>query len=252
MTMNPFSCSVRLALTILFLALLAAVPALADPSNPVQELHTQGFDKAGPMNLVFTEVTLQAGLDFEHGYVGGLTSEARMVTGGATVGDYDGDGWLDLYVVSGDIGSNALFRNNGNGGFEDTAVAAGVAITGERGTGPGFFDYDGDGDLDLLIGGLEGTKPRLFENRGDGTFGEVTAWSNLYVEGDSFASGFGDFDLDGDVDIAFSHWNIMNATEDGRLWRNDGSAGFTELKDADIGITGFEVFDYSLAPTILD
>ena len=55
-------------------------------------------------SLQFTEVTLSAGLNYEHGYVDGPTTEARMATGGVGVGDYDGDGWIDLYVVRGDIG----------------------------------------------------------------------------------------------------------------------------------------------------
>ncbi|MEM1182373.1 MAG: CRTAC1 family protein [Acidobacteriota bacterium] len=246
------SCSLPaslLASVVLGLALLGAAPMLADRSDPFAGGEARG---GGPPMLIFTDVTLEAGVGLVHGYVDGLNSEARMATGGVTVGDYDGDGWLDLYAVSADIGTNALYRNRGDGTFEDVAAAAGVAIQGELGSGPGFFDYDGDGWLDLLVGGLEGTRPRLFKNLGDGTFEEVTAWSNIFVEGNTFSSGFGDIDLDGDVDIAFSHWNTMNSTEDGRIWRNDGAAGFTELKDADIGITGFETFDYSLAPTILD
>ncbi|MEM6795788.1 MAG: VCBS repeat-containing protein, partial [Acidobacteriota bacterium] len=207
---------------------------------------------AEAQSLTFTDVTAQAGLDYEHGYAAGPNTEARRATGGVAVGDYDRDGWLDLYAVRGDLGPNMLLRNRGDGTFSDVAAAAGVALGGAPSSGPGFFDYDGDGWLDLLVGGIEGAKPRLFRNRGDGTFEERTPWSNLRVEGDTFSTAFGDYDVDGDLDIVMSHWNIMNSTDDGHIWRNDGADGFTEMKDADIGITGYEVFDYSLAPSFVD
>ncbi|MEM7587234.1 MAG: CRTAC1 family protein [Acidobacteriota bacterium] len=202
--------------------------------------------------LRFTDVTATAGLDYVHGYVDGLTREVRMAAGGVAVGDYDGDGWLDLYAVRGDIGPNLLLRNRGDGTFEDVAAAAGVALDDSLSSGPGFFDYDGDGWLDLLVGGIEGTSPRLFRNLGNGTFEDRTAWSNLRVDVNTLSTAFGDYDLDGDLDIALSHWKIGVASEDGHIWRNDGSAGFTEIKDADAGITGYEDLDYSLAPSFVD
>ena len=58
-----------------------------------------------------------------------------------------------------------LFRNHGDGTFTDVAEAAGVALAGVSGSGPLFFDYDGDGWLDLFVGAVHGDAPRLFRNR---------------------------------------------------------------------------------------
>jgi len=75
-----------------------------------------------------------------------------MVSAGIAVGDYNGDGWLDLYLAQGDSGVSKLFENRSQGGsygFVDVAVDAGVAgQVSDRASGPAFIDYDGDGDMD--------------------------------------------------------------------------------------------------------
>ena len=107
---------------------------------------------------MFTDVTSAAGINTQHGYVGGNTSMPRRISGGVAVGDYDQDGWDDVYVVGGD-NDNALYRNLGNGSFEEVAGPAGVRLTGTRCAGPAFVDCNGDGWLDLFVGGIEGTGP---------------------------------------------------------------------------------------------
>jgi len=106
---------------------------------------------------------------------------------------------------------------------------AGVAISGTEGSSPIFSDVDGDGWLDLLIGGINGSKPSLFRNRGDSTFKDVTSGSGLIDIDDSFSSTFGDYDLDGDLDIFISHW-LSNALG-GYLWRNNGDFIFTDVSE---------------------
>src|SRR5262249_40240600 len=87
----------------------------------------------------FTEVTAEAGLSYQHGYTAGPGfREPSENAGGVAAGDYDGDGWVDLYVVRGDIGPNLLFRNLGDGTFEEVGAAAGVALSGVRSSGPLF------------------------------------------------------------------------------------------------------------------
>src|SRR5262245_48602353 len=78
----------------------------------------------------FTDVTASAGVSYSHGYLDLTFDEARHVAGGVAAGDYDGDGWIDLYAARGTIGKNLLFRNRGDGTFEEVGEAAGVALSG--------------------------------------------------------------------------------------------------------------------------
>lgn len=184
----------------------------------------------------FTDVTAEAGLTYEHGFSQFPEfSEPSEHSGGVAAGDYDGDGWVDLYVVRGDIGPNLLFRNRGDGSFAEVGAAAGVALTGVRSAGPLFADLDGDGHLDLAVGGVDGTAPSLFHNNGDGTFTDVTATSGIALpEGrDTYSITAGDYDRDGDLDLYLCHWlstffNFPDASSY-QLWRNDGAGHFTDV-----------------------
>jgi len=111
---------------------------------------------------------------------------------GAAVGDYDRNGWPDIYVTSAGVTGNQgpckhkLYRNNGNSTFTEVAAAAGVQCTTptvEDGFGSTFGDYDLDGDLDLFVGGFgtNNSGNKLFRNNGDGTFTNVTATINLFA-----------------------------------------------------------------------
>ena len=200
----------------------------------------------------FVEVARDAGLDYEHGYQAGLRiNEFKMMAGGAAVGDYNGDGWIDLYVIRGDIGPNLLFRNNGDGTFAEVGAQAGVAIEGEYGCGPSFMDCDGDGYLDLLIGGVENTPPRFFRNKGDGTFEDISAQSGIIIDGNTFSTGYGDYDRDGDVDMFLTHWTGYPSANNGHLWRNEGDGTFTNV-DVQAGIIGYDELDFSFTPNFTD
>lgn len=114
---------------------------------------------------------------------------------GVAVGDYDGDGWVDLFVSSHgtplapETGAHRLWRNNGDGTFTEVAGEAGVAftVTGDTSDGFGsvFGDVDIDGDLDLFVSGWERDVEgdRLFENNGDGTFTDVTDAAGIVDDG---------------------------------------------------------------------
>jgi hypothetical protein len=188
-----------------------------------------------PPALQFTNVTASSGIAFVHGVVTPTGSKAEMFGGGVAAGDYDGDGDVDLYVVRGDIGPNLLYRNDGGNRFTDVAAAAGVdhAAPGGGGflhSGPAFADIDGDGDLDLFVGGMEGDPCVLYRNDGDGTFTDVTEESGLKAMGakNTISAAFGDYDLDGDLDVMLAHWGTPRPP-DGTgghgdtesLWRND-------------------------------
>ncbi len=184
----------------------------------------------------FTDVTAEAGLSYQHGYLAepGFREPSENA-GGVAVGDYDGDGWPDLYVVRGTIGANLLFHNRGDGTFEEVGQAAGVALTGVRSSGPLFADLDGDGRLDLFVGGVDGTPVSVFRNAGDGTFTDVTATSGIDIPPgrDTFGATAGDYDHDGDLDLFVTHWltSFFNFpdTSSFHLWQNDGTGVFTDV-----------------------
>jgi tetratricopeptide (TPR) repeat protein len=137
----------------------------------------------------------------------------------ATFADYDNDGWLDLFVIGGE-GRGHLFRNRGNGTFEEVTAKAGVAdVKGARKAL--FVDLDHDGDLDLL---LVGEGPRtVYRNNLDGTFTEATARFGL-TGGGARDAVFGDFDGDGRIDLF-----VTNERGSDALLHNGGAQGFSDV-----------------------
>jgi len=156
---------------------------------------------------------------------------------GVDAGDFDSDGLLDLFVTNFVFEYNSLYRNRGDGTFADATVRAGLALPSYRyvGWGTGFFDYDNDGHLDLFVANghvhedMEvlsesvkfGQPNQLFHNEGDGRFAEVSAQSGPHFaeERSSRGAAFGDYDDDGDVDLA-----VVNAGGPAELLRNDGGS----------------------------
>lgn len=155
---------------------------------------------------------------------------AEAVSGGALWGDYDNDGWTDLYVLN--HGPNVLFRNDGGRGFIDATAAAGVGDAG-KGQSATWGDYDGDGDLDLYVVNwscapqcdpetLEASRDRLYRNEGDGTFSDATAsLGDAKTLGAGFAASFFDYDGDGDADLYVVNDKYRNPIGN-VLWRNEG------------------------------
>jgi hypothetical protein len=167
----------------------------------------------GPVRVrSFYDVTAQSNIVYEVGYTDAYLGNGTF--GGAATGDCDDDGDIDLFITRGDVGPNRLYRNRGNLVFEDTAESSGVANTRADGKGndrhsaPTFADLDGDGDLDLFIGGMLGDPSKVYSNLGDCTFEDVTADSGIanLIADDVISAGFGDYDLDGDLDLFLTHW----------------------------------------------
>jgi hypothetical protein len=190
---------------------LEGFPAGSEPSSHLFRNNRDG---------TFTDVTTKAGLT--HSGWGQ----------GVCVGDYDNDGWDDLFVTY--FGKSVLYHNNGDGTFTDVSQKAGVAGSGKRwNTGCAFLDYDRDGRLDLFIAnyidldlataplpesgpclyksvmvacgppGLQGGKNILYHNNGDGTFTDVSEASGILNTSGTYALGVltADFDNDGWPDI---------------------------------------------------
>ena len=163
------------------------------------------LDAEGPS---FEEVADRAGLRFryESGASGNLFI-ADTMGGGVALLDYDGDGRLDVYLIGGcklpvdsrtPATPNKLFRNLGDGLFQDVTEAAGVSGRG-YGMGAAVGDYDSDGHDDLFVTGFGETI--LYHNRGDGTFEDVTRRAGVGSDRWTTAAGFGDLDGDGDLDL---------------------------------------------------
>ncbi|MFO0873138.1 MAG: FG-GAP-like repeat-containing protein [Phycisphaerales bacterium] len=157
---------------------------------------------------------------------------------GACAGDYDDDGWIDIYVTSfgngndnqGQVGKNRLYHNNGNGGFTNVATAAGVNFTStviSSGYGCCWGDYDLDGDLDLAISAWFASAKgnRLYRNNGDGTFTNVTGTAVVFPNTTwGFQTSLTDMDGDG--------WpELLLAADFGtsRYYRNNGNGTFTDV-----------------------
>lgn len=141
----------------------------------------------------FTDVTAEAGLD------------QGFYPMSATIGDYNNDGFLDIFMSNTAFGF-FLMKNNGDGTFSDASEEAGIQVF-EFGWSGQFFDYDNDKDLDLHICTMPfwsyDGQNRLFENNGDGTFTDVTAGSGMDdISNASFSSAIADYDRDGRVDLA--------------------------------------------------
>ena len=143
----------------------------------------------------FTDVTVKAGL-------------ARSGWGqGVCVGDYDNDGWDDLFVTY--FGKNVLYHNNGDGTFTDVTLKAGVAHSG-WGQGVCVGDYDNDGWDDLFVTYFG--KNVLFHNNGDGTFTDVSERAGLAGKGNRWNTGcaFVDYDRDGRLDLFVANYIDMD------------------------------------------
>jgi hypothetical protein len=214
---------------------------------PTVQMATKGETSKGALyhnnhDGTFTDVTDRAGI-----------STPCFAMGGA-VGDYNNDGWPDIYVTC--LGGNVLYRNNGNGTFTDVTVKARVA-DGRWSTGAAFGDYDGDGFLDLMVAnyvdidihhlpvfgsgvtckfmgidvqcgprGLKGAGDSLFHNNGDGTFANVSKSAGV----DDVRGSYGltvlwaDFNNTGRPDVF-----VANDSMASLLYHNEGNGKFSEI-----------------------
>jgi enediyne biosynthesis protein E4 len=222
-------------------------PDIYFTNAPTVEMAIQGKKSLGVLyhnnhDGTFTDVTAKSGL-----------STPCFAMGGA-IGDYNNDGWPDLYVTC--LGGNILYRNNGDGTFTDVTAKAGVA-DGRWSTGAAFGDYDGDGFVDLMVTnyvdfhlddlpgfgsapfckyrgidvqcgprGLRGAEDSLFHNNGDGTFTEVSKAAGVSDPNRYYGLGviWADFNNTGRPDIY-----IANDSTPKYLYKNEGNGKFKDI-----------------------
>ncbi len=184
----------------------------------------------------FTDVTREAGLAVE------------MYGMGVAIGDYNNDGYDDIFVTA--LGQSHLFRNNGNGTFADVTRQAGLWGPNEFSTSAAWVDYDRDGKLDLVVGNYvqwspetdiycsldgknksyctpesyQGASIRLWHNRGDGAFEDVTRKAGLF---DSTSKSLGVAVLDANQD-GWPDLLVSNDTQPNKLYINDRNGTFSE------------------------
>jgi hypothetical protein len=171
-------------------------------------------------DVVFTDVTRAAGIEFVHtsGAFGKKYLPETMGSGLAFL-DYDGDGRQDLFFVnSADwpekhrrTATQSLYRNRGDGTFEDVTRKAGLAVE-MYGIGVATADYDNDGDADLFINALG--PDRLFRNRGDGTFEDVTQKAGVSDPAFGSSAAWVDYDRDGWLDLFVCNYVQWSPKED--------------------------------------
>jgi len=154
------------------------------------------------------------------------------------IADVDGDGDSDIYFPS-QVGSNGLWRNNGDGTFDDITTLAGVGVADRISVGASFADVDNDGDPDLFVTTVKGGN-LLFENDGTGDFTDISAAAGLDYVGHSSGAVFFDFDNDGLLDLYVTNVGMYTGEDIG----SDGA--YVGLGDAFEGHTKPERFETSL------
>lgn len=184
----------------------------------------------------FRDVAPDAGIDYVH-YVPPSPPppfEQLFFAGGAAPGDFDGDGLVDLAVTTLGESPLLLFRNRGDGTFVEVSESVGLHLSGARLNGVAWADIDNDGDLDLYATavGVDQRRHFLFVNDGTGRFSEEAVLRGAAVATDEphygFSAAFGDYDLDGFLDIHTTEWrprayNRRGAPSHARLLRNQGA-----------------------------
>jgi len=203
-------------------------------------LCTQGWS-APP---AVSEMTTLAGLDTPHATTF-LGPDMEFMAAGGAAGDFDNDGDQDLFILGGSGAFDHLYINDGNATFTDIASAAGIDRT-HQGTGVAVGDYDNDGDLDVFVTSLGPPNNRqpgasiLWSNNwietGSLTFTDVTATAGVSTTNpkvaDAYSAAFGDYDLDGDLDLAVAGW-----LGGSKLFRNNGDLTFTDVTVPVLGMS---------------
>jgi hypothetical protein len=240
------------------------------PGHRERPAATQALRPAGAPRIVprFRDAAQELGIQFIRDHGGsGRCYYPEFVGGGGALFDYDGDGWLDVYLVQGaplpgyrgkPPLRNRLYRNRGarGSGFEDVTDRAGVDGTraGKKiyGIGCAVGDYDNDGHEDLFVTGFGGCI--LYRNNGDGTFTDVTRAAGIPDASFASSAAFFDYDRDGRLDLLVCEYVTYRLGDDGRclsptkerdycrpdaygparsrLYHNLGSGRFREVTEA--------------------
>ncbi len=213
--------SALLLLLIAFIALPART-AQAQPQTQPQQLP------------IFHDVSAAAGITATHR---GLWDDKETRQGylaiGQAWGDYDRDGWLDLYVT-GNLDPNVLYRNNQDGSFSVSEFSPSLSLPDRASGGVVWADYDNDGWLDLYV--LNYGANTLFRNEAGAGFRDVTLEAGLGDTGKGTSGTFGDYNNDGWLDLYITNWSCFPecdpvdfTRQQDRLYLNNSDGSFTDV-----------------------
>ncbi|NIV03601.1 MAG: choice-of-anchor D domain-containing protein, partial [Calditrichae bacterium] len=146
---------------------------------------------------------------------------------GGSWGDFNNDGYIDLFVASDSGFNNLLYRNNGDGTF--TQITDGEIVNdGGHSRSASWADFDNDDDLDLFVANSNGEDNFLYVNNGDGSFVKITEGEIVNDGGHSTSAAWGDFDNDGFLDLFVANEN----EEDNFLYQNNGDGTFSKIRNS--------------------
>jgi hypothetical protein len=264
-----------IALAAVLIIALGAVGALViSTRHPPADTRPAPLGEQGAAG--FREMAREAGISFRMHFLPGEQGEKFKINlydhgCGVAVADYDGDGHEDIYFVN-QLGANALYRNKGDGTFEDATQKAGVGLGDRVCVAAAFADTTNSGRQDLYVTSTRGGNV-FFRNLGNGTFKDATKEAGLTCVAHSQTATFFDFDNDGFLDLFVTNtakwtlddyqqashyfpgfpdfWQMAAApTESNILYRNNGDGTFTDVT-ARAGLKGsgwggdVAVFDYN-------
>jgi hypothetical protein len=166
----------------------------------------------------FTDITVSSGI-----------STATMQSWGSAWGDYNNDGYLDLFLSNRDAANglqpNILYKNNGNNTFTNVSNSAGISSSNHLSFCASFFDYNNDGWQDIYIANDRFTTSNiLYKNNGNGTFTDVSASSGSDITIDAMSTTIGDYNNDGWLDIY-----VTNTSSGNFFLKNNGDETFTNV-----------------------
>lgn len=217
------------------------------------------FNGDGTLDFFFGEEqgSNQIYLNNGSGHFTETTDQANIFSNSQTYGvataDYDNDGDMDVFIAACAATSsravNLLFRNNGDGTFEEVGAAAGINDNGNA-WGVNFLDYDRDGWLDIHLANMRiasldgrGNANKLYRNKGDGTFEDVSAAAGIEGNDDSYGSSVADFNNDGWPDI----W-VANFSSPASILINNGDGTFSDAYAS----SGLSLVFYHLSVAVAD
>ena len=186
---------------------------------------------------IFRDVSAEAGITATHRGIWD-DSEARQgyLAIGQAWGDYDRDGWLDLYVT-GNLDPNVLYRNNQDGSFSVSDFSQQLSLPDVPSGGVVWADYDNDGWLDLYV--VNYGANRLFRNEAGAGFSDVTLAAGVGDTGKGTSAAFGDYNRDGWLDLYVTNWSCFPecdpvdfAAQQDRLYLNNRDGSFTDVTGA--------------------
>jgi hypothetical protein len=274
----PITASRRSGIPIVVLVAASAISMFVAACSKPKEVSTDGNpnEQAVEQSGGFKECAPEVGINFHMAFLPGEQGEKFKINlydhgCGVAIGDYDGDGFDDIYFVN-QLGPNALYHNNGDGTFTDVTKEAGVGLGDRICVAATWADYDNDGLLDLFVTSTRGGNV-LFKNLGNGKFKDVTKEAGVTCIAHSQTAVFFDYDNDGHLDLLVTNtakWTTdtydrgskyyvglptletmaVSPKETNILYHNNGNGTFTDVTEK-AGLKGLGwggdvvVFDYN-------